>query len=79
MAGSLRPGWGLVPRQHSSGGKARLFGISKRGDAYLRTLFIHGCAVRGISSVPEDGSAQRLDRRQATKAGNHQGLCSSCD
>lgn len=33
---------GLVPRQHSSGGKARLFGISKRGDAYLRTLFIHG-------------------------------------
>jgi transposase len=33
---------GLVPRQHSSGGKARLFGISKRGDTYLRTLFIHG-------------------------------------
>jgi transposase len=33
---------GLVPRQHSSGGKTRLFGISKRGDTYLRTLFIHG-------------------------------------
>jgi len=33
---------GLVPRQHSSGGKPRLFGISKRGDTYLRTLFIHG-------------------------------------
>lgn len=33
---------GLVPRQHSSGGKARLFGISKRGDTYLRTLLIHG-------------------------------------
>jgi transposase len=33
---------GLVPRQHSSGGKERLLGISKRGDRYLRTLLIHG-------------------------------------
>lgn len=33
---------GLVPRQHSSGGKPTLLGISKRGDAYLRTLLIHG-------------------------------------
>ena len=33
---------GLVPGQHSSGGKARLLGISKRGDTYLRTLLIHG-------------------------------------
>jgi transposase len=33
---------GLVPRQHSTGGKARLLGISKRGDAYLRKLLVHG-------------------------------------
>lgn len=33
---------GLVPRQHSSGGKERLLGISKRGDTYLRKLLIHG-------------------------------------
>jgi len=33
---------GLVPRQHSTGGKPTLLGISKRGDAYLRTLLIHG-------------------------------------
>ena len=33
---------GLVPRQHSSGGKQNLLGISKRGDIYLRTLLIHG-------------------------------------
>jgi len=33
---------GLVPGQHSTGGKALLLGISKRGNAYLRTLFIHG-------------------------------------
>jgi transposase len=36
---------GLVPRQHSSGGKERLLGISKRGDRYLRTLLIHGARV----------------------------------
>jgi len=33
---------GLVPRQHSSGGKQRLQGISKRGDSYLRRLLVHG-------------------------------------
>ena len=33
---------GLTPRQNSSGGKQRLLGISKRGDAYMRTLLIHG-------------------------------------
>lgn len=33
---------GLVPRQHSTGGKPRLLGISKRGDVYLRKLLIHG-------------------------------------
>lgn len=33
---------GLVPGQHSTGGKTTLLGISKRGNAYLRTLFIHG-------------------------------------
>ena len=33
---------GLVPRQDSTGGKTRLLGISKHGDAYLRTLLIHG-------------------------------------
>ena len=33
---------GLVPREHSTGGKQRLYGITKRGDRYLRTLLIHG-------------------------------------
>jgi len=33
---------GLVPRQHSTGGKPKLLGISKRGDTYLRKLIIHG-------------------------------------
>jgi transposase len=42
---------GLVPRQHSSGGKPRLQGISKRGDTYLRTLLIHG--ARSVIRVAE--------------------------
>lgn len=33
---------GLVPRQHSSGEKHRLQGISKRGDDYIRQLLVHG-------------------------------------
>ncbi len=46
---------GLVPRQHSTGGKDRLLGISKRGDVYLRTLLIHGAraAIR-VADKKED-------------------------
>ena len=33
---------GLVPKQASTGGRTRLLGISKRGNAYLRRMFIHG-------------------------------------
>jgi transposase len=33
---------GLTPKQHSTGGKDRLLGISKRGDPYLRSLLVHG-------------------------------------
>jgi len=50
---------GLTPRQKSSGGKERLLGISKRGDAYLRTLLIHGArsAIRHAK-----GKDDRLSR-----------------
>ena len=33
---------GLTPREHSSGGRQRQLGITKRGDCYLRKLLIHG-------------------------------------
>jgi transposase len=42
---------GIVPRQHSTGGKSTLQGISKRGDTYLRTLLIHG--ARAVIRVAE--------------------------
>ena len=46
---------GLTPRQHSSGGKDLLLGISKRGDAYLRTLLIHGArAVLKVAGQKDD-------------------------
>ena len=50
---------GLVPRQHSSGGKQNLLGISKRGDTYLRTLLIHGArSVIYHAQNKGQGSAQ---------------------
>lgn len=52
---------GLVPRQHSSGGKNVLLGISKRGDTYLRTLLIHG-ARSAMLAVQ-----RRLDNRCTDK------------
>jgi transposase len=44
----------LLPKQHSSGGKTNLLGISKRGDTYLRTLLIHGAraVIRQIERKP---------------------------
>ncbi len=46
---------GLTPRQHSSGGKDCLLGISKRGDTYLRTLLIHGArAVLKVADKKDD-------------------------
>ena len=48
---------GLVPSQHSSGGKERLGNISKRGDKRLRTLVIHG--ARAVIKASE----QKTDKR----------------
>jgi transposase len=36
---------GMVPREYSTGGKQKLLGISKRGNAYLRWLFVQGARV----------------------------------
>jgi transposase len=64
---------GLVPRQHSSGGKQMLLGISKRGDTYLRTLLIHG--ARAVIRVAErkvghadSWLARLMDRRNKNVA-----------
>ena len=46
---------GVVPREHSTGGKQKLLGISKRGNRYLRTLFVHG--ARAVLQFKEKQSS----------------------
>ena len=47
---------GLTPTQHSSGGRQRLGGISRRGDSYLRTLLIQGArsSLRRANAVASE-------------------------
>lgn len=54
---------GLVPRQHSTGGKTVLGGISKRGDRYLRTNLIHGArSVIARASSKTDARSRWLQQ-----------------
>jgi transposase len=50
---------GLVPRQHSTGGRARLLGISKRGDHYLRGLLVHGARAALRTASRHDDPVSR--------------------
>ncbi len=64
---------GLVPRQHSSGGKPTLLGISKRGDSYLRTLLVHGARsvvryAEGKTNPASDWLRSLLSRRNTNVA-----------
>ena len=59
---------GLVPRQHSSGNRQRLYGISTRGDRHLRTLLIHG--ARGVvrtSATRDDAQGAWIRDLQARR------------
>lgn len=64
---------GLVPRQHSSGGKPLMLGISKRGDAYLRTLMVHGArsvirVAEGKDTPTDSWSTEMMKRRHKNVA-----------
>lgn len=55
--------FGLVPRQNSSGGKARLGSITKRGDRYIRQLLIHGArSVIRFNAWKKDPRSLWIDR-----------------
>lgn len=59
---------GLTPRQHSTGGKDRLLGISKRGDPYLRKLLVHGArAVIRHANKHDDSLSQWINALVARK------------
>ena len=55
---------GLVPRQHSTGGKERLLGISKRGDAYLRSLLIQGARAVFTQRVAIPKKKETLENKK---------------
>jgi transposase len=60
---------GLVPRQHGTGGRVRLLGISKRGDTYLRTLLTHGArAVITCGKHPPEWALRIVERRRKNVA-----------
>ena len=59
----LAAGLGLVPREHSSGQRRRLGGISKVGDAYRRCLLTHG--ARAVLQAAKRPGAAELDRLKA--------------
>jgi transposase len=50
---------GLVPRQHSSGGKPQLGGITKHGQTYLRTLLIQGAKPAVMTAHQRDDRISR--------------------
>jgi hypothetical protein len=53
----------LIPKQYSTGGKAKLLGISKRGNRYLRTMFIHGARSLVLRVNRERSTGGRLDQQ----------------
>lgn len=62
---------GLTPKQHSSGGKERMLGISKGGDTYIRTLLIHGARAVLLSvSKKRDSRSCWLKSLKARKGWN---------
>lgn len=62
---------GLVPAQHSTGGKPKLLGISKRGDSYLRTLFVHGArSLVYRAAGKQDPFSQWVNRLRARRGMN---------
>lgn len=62
---------GLVPRQHSSGGKEVLLGISKRGDRHLRSLLVHGArAVVRQAANKQDRLSRWVNRLVAERGVN---------
>jgi len=59
---------GLVPKQHSTGGKARLLGITKRGNRYLRSMFVHGARAVLLRVKYDAGGFGQWVHRLAARA-----------
>ncbi len=73
-----------MPKQHSSGGKQTLLGISKRGNRYIRTLLVHG--ARSVLSHCSNNTDKLslwlqalIDRRGFNKAAVAEGSRYFCE
>ncbi|MDX1606536.1 MAG: IS110 family transposase [Candidatus Competibacterales bacterium] len=65
---------GLVPRQHSSGGRSVLLGISKRGDRYLRSLLVHGARAVVRQAAHKDDLLSRWIHRVKAQRGHNKAV-----
>ena len=65
---------GLVPRQWSTGGKPRLGHITKRGDAYLRTLLIMGARAALQMAARRDDKLSRWAMALKERRGYHRAV-----
>lgn len=65
---------GLVPKQHGSGGKVCLSGISKRGNTQLRMLLIHGARAVLNWSDRRDDELSRWAQSVAQRRGKHKAV-----
>ena len=67
---------GLTPRQHSTGGKPILLGISKRGNRYLRTMLVHGAraVLRTAEAKDKKDPFSRWAREVAKRRGHHKAI-----
>jgi len=62
---------GVVPRQYSTGGKQKLFGISERGNIYLRRMLIHGARAVLLRVKYDTGGFGQWVHRLAQRAPRH--------
>ena len=60
---------GLVPGQDSTGGRAKLLGVTKRGDAYLRTQLVHGARSALRRAAHHDDELSRWAQALAQRRG----------
>jgi len=65
---------GLVPKEHSSGGKQRLGGITKRGNGYLRRMLVQGAwsVIRNVDK--NDDRMSRWARQLMERRGKHKAV-----
>ena len=69
VAGRDFAAWvGVVPRQYSTGGKQKLYGISKRGNVYLRRMLIHGARAVLLRVKYDTGGFGQWVHRLAQRA-----------